>query len=305
MGKCVRCPWIREKFLLDGRRYSCKHQTPFCKLSDTRLAELYAREREPLPLPMDTHLGLSRAVQDGQIRARSAVERLIVRMPFSPAELVEAAEYLHQLIFQRTGLEFAGRFRLPGEPDVYFGTHKNERKGVDPAQIVDRLAELYYGTVCNDYRPMNARSTLIRCCARFLEEFFAIHPFHDGNGRVARLLLRVFARSTDFYYFDVFPEDRKSRRKYTQALVFAHKHSRVYNDDASGVGLNASSGAALVTDPYKFIVRWLDACLRDHREKEPEDLQPEWLESDRAEPEEEAEPDLLDGYDLDNPHWSG
>lgn len=141
---------------------------------------------------------------------------------------------------------------------------------------------------------------LARVCGQFLEEFFMIHPFHDGNGRVARLYLRIMASSTGLFYFDVLPEDAKSRRKYTQALAFAHRHCHTHS--------NLSSSSSVVQDPYKHIASWLLNYIREHDPTDfesLEDLVPEWLEDlDLTDPLGWDEPNTLDdsAYDGDEPY---
>lgn len=264
---CSACAYRRNAYLQRGQSYSCKRETPFCKVADVRLAELACNGT---PLPLEEHERLSLLVQEGLSSALMLISSGVLVLPADGESFVHLCLILHGKVFGPTGLPFAGRFRVSGDPEVYFGSGRNQRQGVDPAEIETRLRALFASTIGDDALDLSDRRVLVRCCARFLEEFFAIHPFHDGNGRVARLMLKLIVQSTERYYFEIVPEDRKSRRKYTEGLSYAHRHCHAH--------MSSSSSADTVRDPYRYIAQWLDARVREYVDLEI--APPAWLLDD-------------------------
>jgi len=59
--------------------------------------------------------------------------------------------------------------------------------------------------------PDVTRAELVSWAARFLVPYFRIHPFIDGNGRTARLVLEVAARRTRRMRFE-WPQNARRRR---------------------------------------------------------------------------------------------
>jgi fido (protein-threonine AMPylation protein) len=291
----MSCHHRRVKYLLDGHSYSCSRDIPLCKLADLRLADLYQQQHSRSePLSLDLHRTLALIVHEGHQRALRLVQSRTLAIGSSD-DLRKVSISLHAAIFGGTRLDFAGRYRKQGDPPVYYGSGRNMLSGVAPDSIGVHLAMLYDGTIGNREINWNHRKPLIRCCARFLEEFFAIHPFHDGNGRVARLLLRLITDLSGNYAFGAFPEDAKARRKYGQALAYAHRHCHTH--------ANPNATPDTVRDPYVFIAEWLDACLIE-RVDDDEDLverQPSWLDLDR---EDDSEPDeyVAEADEFDDPY---
>jgi Fic family protein len=63
---------------------------------------------------------------------------------------------------------------------------------------------------------------MIRLGAFFFSEFLLIHPFSDGNGRTARLLLNALLAETVVIPFSLFHE---SRQKFIDVLEKRNDHS--------------------------------------------------------------------------------
>jgi fido (protein-threonine AMPylation protein) len=288
MQTCSACHYRRRKYLLGGDSYSCTKSGKLCSIADLRLAEIYQYEKgDDGPLSLAHHQKLMLAVQEGQQKALRLVNNDQIRFPSSASAFQRTVLLLHGQIFGGTGLRFSGTFRQPGEPDVHFGSGRNERRGVAAEVLSDRLDALYDGTLRSFQNTEVDAAGLARVCGRFLQEFFMIHPFHDGNGRVARLFIRVMANSTGRYYFDVLPEDNRSRKKYTGALAFAHRHLHSYAGQASDY--------STIQDPYKHIARWLTEYIREHvfvGTNGIEEHAPEWLEEEK---------DLVDRPGWDDP----
>jgi Fic family protein len=77
----------------------------------------------------------------------------------------------------------------------------------------------------------NERSRLLTV-AEFVLDFLAIHPFHDGNGRAARLLSTYLLERCDYHFARFYPVDTvilERRTDYYEALFRAQ--SRWYQTD--------------------------------------------------------------------------
>jgi fido (protein-threonine AMPylation protein) len=84
----------------------------------------------------------------------------------------------------------------------------------------------------------------------FLEQFFAIHPFVDGNGRIGRLYLERVALEHGFE-FDLAMPNHKARRSYLRALEHAHMRS----EDRTGRFRH-------IRNPVWVLERWIAKRLR-------------------------------------------
>jgi fido (protein-threonine AMPylation protein) len=128
------------------------------------------------------------------------------------AKVIEWFVEIHRCHFD--GLGFAGRFRTARG---FYGAGRTASEGVPPEHIDAELRKLRF--------PLSASSKddFARLGADFLERFFRVHPFEDGNGRLARLALAIAVR-VDLRRSLRLASDRKSRREYLAALVYAHRH---------------------------------------------------------------------------------
>lgn len=76
----------------------------------------------------------------------------------------------------------------------------------------------------------------ILAIANFIFEFLAIHPFHDGNGRLSRALTNLLLLQTGYAYvpyvsLEEFIENR--REEYYLSLRGAQRHHKTENEDIS------------------------------------------------------------------------
>jgi fido (protein-threonine AMPylation protein) len=89
---------------------------------------------------------------------------------------------------------FAGRYRQGTDPNggrVYFGpqhAHQREPKlhGVTPEKIPEKVSKAL------TFITRNKTSDPLMRSIGFYQKFVHVHPFYDGNGRIARLIANVY-----------------------------------------------------------------------------------------------------------------
>lgn len=89
--------------------------------------------------------------------------------------------YLHKLFYQNIDAEFAGRYR--DIPVFISGSNYPVTKVENIQSEIEDLCE-WIKTERNEYNPVEFAAILHK-------RFVLIHPFKDGNGRVARLLMNT------------------------------------------------------------------------------------------------------------------
>ena len=89
--------------------------------------------------------------------------------------------YLHKLFYQNIDEEFAGKYR--DIPVFISGSNYLVTKEEDIQKEMNDLCE-WIKTKRNEYHPVEFAALLHK-------KFVFIHPFKDGNGRVARLLMNT------------------------------------------------------------------------------------------------------------------
>jgi fido (protein-threonine AMPylation protein) len=268
--RCRSCDFLRSRLLVGGAKHDCR-STKFCAVAETRLSEIAWYERGQSPLELEEHAWLAHAMNFGHKLARRRIDN--IHLPSTAPEFLMLIKAIHGWIFGPTKLVFAGRFRQPGEPGVEYGGRGIDgqpRQGYEPQQIESELIHLFSRDLNDQHAfPTLTREAVARRCARFLERFFRIHPFHDGNGRVARLVIRLIARRTSNFEFTLVPDHDQGHHDYAKALERAHR----IIDDREG-------GLPNTTDPYGPLTSWLlDYLVMRPREvdcDEPE-VPPTWL----------------------------
>jgi len=129
--------------------------------------------------------------------------------------------HMHELLFQDLYKD-RGRFRKNGE-DVYFGSLEDKDKygipdGAEVQQEIVKVADLVSGTL--EFVDTDDINNVCDFLARVHYEFVRVHPFNDGNGRIARAI--VDQLSVSLKYIPVlagFPRTNADvKKKYHQAI---------------------------------------------------------------------------------------
>jgi fido (protein-threonine AMPylation protein) len=162
------------------------------------------------------------------------------------------------LTFHGTKVNVFGDFRTK---DVWFDSYPHEMMGAEPGKIEEELIK-FYDDYFEGFDPFECkREIFLRKCAVFLENFFRVHPFPDGNGRVGRLFLILMAENSFEYYFERFDiHGKNDEKEYIKALRHAHK----FHDHPDPHKRR---------DAYKLLIKWLDSRLIERKsfsgEEEP------------------------------------
>jgi Fic family protein len=117
---------------------------------------------------------------------------------------------LHQLVVKKTDEEFAGKYRTS---NVYIGGA--EHTPPDALQVPSDMKKLM-GWFAKEHKVMHP----IELAALLHHKFVYIHPFFDGNGRTARLLMNIAIMRAGYPLAVILKNDRQ---KYYRALQAADK----------------------------------------------------------------------------------
>lgn len=175
-NQCAGCADAR-RMILPAAWATCKGDR-LCDRFDTSLLHLLGRRT------VGEYERVHQLVTEGQARART----WFTSQPFpeSAEEFLDALRELHGAIFEEAVPRIAGRFRVGDEEVTFGGGGAHALTGAPCHEIAARLRSLHALLV----RPCAAdRAAVAGRCAHFLEVFFRVHPFLDGNGRVGRFVI--------------------------------------------------------------------------------------------------------------------
>jgi Fic family protein len=106
---------------------------------------------------------------------------------------------IHQLVLQETDKEWAGRYR---NSNVYIAGTSHTPP--DAIHVEHEMKELLKWIQTN-----NKRMHAIELAALFHHKLVHIHPFFDGNGRTARLMMNILLMQEGFPLVIILKNDRK------------------------------------------------------------------------------------------------
>ena len=103
---------------------------------------------------------------------------------------IDEWKHMHDILFADVYID-RGRFRRKGE-DVYFGYPEDKERhripdGAEVQQEIVKVADLVSGTL--SYVDIDNIDVVCEFLARVHYEFIRVHPFNDGNGRIARAIV--------------------------------------------------------------------------------------------------------------------
>lgn len=177
-----------------------------------------------------------RTLDDGIAMGHVALSEFVTQsaFPMTGTEFMQLIRLGHRRLFA-VEREIAGRFRQPGET-VQFGTGSYLWSGAPIDQIERQLGDLWCA-VTNQICGTVDKCRAVQVAAFFLERFFLIHPFVDGNGRVGRAVAGMIVRRCGA--FDIGSKamrlGARQRRRYGKALNYAHLRAAPLWDDVQEV----------------------------------------------------------------------
>lgn len=189
--------------------------------------------------PFDEYADRAQKVMIGDLSAKAFVASH--PFPGNAEDFLSVLKGIHDRLFRLGMPDIAGRFRAAADGPIGFGGEgRHALVAIDPSMIVPRLLNLYSRI---RFHTSNA-DQLAHEGAEYFEEFFRIHPFVDGNGRVARHFFQICVSTSQRFCLGDYPADANSRRKYIKALQYAH-------------GRRDADLVKPGTDPFCFLARWL------------------------------------------------
>lgn len=153
------------------------------------------------------------------VRAWKYLWELPEDQPLSQQTIVEAHRILMSGATVASGKAIAGIFR--DVPAWAYGRNFNQDVFVDPSDIEPRLQQVLAKLTPSDLGSIGI----------FLERFLYVHPFIDGNGRLARLLvsrcLKVYGLPIPL---SINAQAKKKRNKFYYEALLRAREGRGYDD---------------------------------------------------------------------------
>lgn len=122
---------------------------------------------------------------------------------------------LHKQLFGGI-LNNAGEYRKATDPnkgEVFFGPSTNQFAGADPGMIESMLRQNI--STLSQFPP-----DPVCVAAKFYQRFVYIHPFNDGNGRIARFIVEVYLI---YHQYRVDFERLRKTTRWLKQLNYCHR----------------------------------------------------------------------------------
>ncbi len=166
------------------------------------------------PFPDDNLLGITdkNLLNEMEAAGFSAAELEIYQIDEN--EKISAAMILklHKIALGEI-YDWAGKWRTV---DVMVGNFKPNSYKNFPESIYQYFSNLHYL-----YASTENRIDMVNCLIYAHYEFIKIHPFNNGNGRIGRLLLNIYAMKFGFQPINLYHREGDSRKIYIAALQSA------------------------------------------------------------------------------------
>lgn len=243
MKKCENCS---EKNNIIAFEYNCIQQNKcLYEKYDHLLVKNYF-DYFNQKMTEDKMISFSNEIENSYLEIKKKIESNFYTFPVTSSKFIQILKTINEEIFKKTEIKFFGEFR---KKEIYFDSDIHEREGSKPEKI-----EIELTTFFNDYffnmknEQWNSEERFLRLSSIFLETFFRIHPFPDGNGRTGRLFLILMGVHSKKFYFERFDIHNSDEKNYLDALRYAHKF---YNNENSSKRKKA----------YELLIKWLKSKL--------------------------------------------
>lgn len=216
-----------------GSQFFCipKTEITLCHVLDKRTIELIFLDNPATFFEFSDFVRFGFHIEHNGSQLQRSISNKKIYKPSSEKGFLISLRRMHEKLFRGIPFKDLGQFR---KDRVWFGTNNNMYEGVDPNDVEKALKALW-----NDLlEPYLKKKTLTKddltfLCASFFSHFFRIHPFRDGNGRIARSFVKLIMFHYGYEILYKHPRGKteaRYTRRYVKALKYSHsKFYRIYS----------------------------------------------------------------------------
>jgi Fic family protein len=144
---------------------------------------------------------------------------------------------IHKRMFENTQPHIAGFIK---DREVYILWQRMDGSKVKVPTVAANRSEEFLRRLCERTADMfnaadrSSGTSMLLAAAEFACDFLAIHPFRDGNGRIARLLSSYLLERGGYHFTRVYPLDQivlERRAKYYEALNASQRYWHTEKED--------------------------------------------------------------------------